>query len=406
MKKYVYPIIFILLLTTLALVFFRSKNQAQEPEILPPPLPTERIKTILIEPDMTFSTASELAGIDHTLMMTLLETAEEVYNLSSIRAGKELQYIFDITTNEFEQLIYPIDTEEELFVTKQEDDSWLAEKKEIQYNIKIKTVEGTIESSLYESAVAQNVDIRAIINLADVFAWSIDFGMGIRQGDVYKFIFEERYRNGAYIMPGKIIAARFVNNNKNIEGYYYHEGENEEGELLDGYYDPEGASLQKIFLKNPVHFRYISSGFTTGLRYVAAFDISTGHRAIDYAAAYGTPVQVVGDGQVIRAGWNGSYGNFISIRHNSIYTTNYAHLSQINVVYGEKVTQGEIIGKVGSTGFSTGPHLHFEVVKNGTKINPSTVDLPADKAVSKEKLADFKQSIIKWQEALYANPPG
>ncbi|OIO46740.1 MAG: hypothetical protein AUJ28_01925 [Parcubacteria group bacterium CG1_02_37_51] len=407
MKKYIYLIILIILLTTISLVFFHQKNQTQViEELSPPPLLTERTETILIEPDMTFSTASELAGIDHTLMMTLLETAETIYDLSNIRAGKKLQYVFDITTNKLEQLIYPIDTEEELFVIKQEDGSWLAERKKIQYDIKIKTVEGVIESSLYESAVAQDVDIRAIINLADVFAWSVDFGMGIRQGDTYKFIFEERYRDGQYIMPGEIIAARFVNDGNNIEGYYYNEGEDKDGDLIDGYYDPEGTSLQKIFLKNPVNYRYISSGFTTGLRYVSAFDVSTGHRAIDYAAASGTPIQAVGDGQVISAGWNGSYGNFVSVRHNSVYTTNYAHLSQINVKYGEKVSQGDIIGKVGSTGFSTGPHLHFEIVKNNTKINPATVDLPSDKAVAEENLEGFKQAIIKWQEALRANPPG
>jgi len=407
MKKYIYLIILIILLTTISLVFFHQKNQTQViEELSPPPLLTERTETILIEPDMTFSTASELAGIDHTLMMTLLETAETIYDLSNIRAGKKLQYVFDITTNKLEQLIYPIDTEEELFVIKQEDGSWLAERKKIQYDIKIKTVEGVIESSLYESAVAQDVDIRAIINLADVFAWSVDFGMGIRQGDTYKFIFEERYRDGQYIMPGEIIAARFVNDGNNIEGYYYNEGEDKDGDLIDGYYDPEGTSLQKIFLKNPVNYRYISSGFTTGLRYVSAFDVSTGHRAIDYAAASGTPIQAVGDGQVISAGWNGSYGNFVSVRHNSVYTTNYAHLSQINVKYGEKVSHGDIIGKVGSTGFSTGPHLHFEIVKNNTKINPATVDLPSDKAVAEENLEGFKQAIIKWQEALRANPPG
>jgi len=216
---------------------------------------------------MTFSTASELAGIDHTLMMTLLETAETIYDLSNIRAGKKLQYVFDITTNKLEQLIYPIDTEEELFVIKQEDGSWLAERKKIQYDIKIKTVEGVIESSLYESAVAQDVDIRAIINLADVFAWSVDFGMGIRQGDTYKFIFEERYRDGQYIMPGEIIAARFVNDGNNIEGYYYNEGEDKDGDLIDGYYDPEGTSLQKIFLTptyNEQIFEILESKLNTG----------------------------------------------------------------------------------------------------------------------------------------------
>ena len=363
--------------------------------------PLDREVVVEIESGMTFSDITEQVGIGGTLMHEILASSEDVYDLVKVRVGRQMKFSFNKDTDEFKQLIYPVDTEEELFITMQEDGSILAERKVIEYEIKMKTVGGSIDSSLYESAVEQGIDIRAIIDLADVFAWTVDFGMGIRQGDTYKFVYEERYRNGEYVMPGQIIAARFVNDGKIIEGYYFNEGENEEGQIVDGYFDPNGDSLQKIFLKNPVSFKYISSGYTTGMRYVEAFNVSTGHRAIDYAAAAGTPIRAVGDGQVSSAGWNNSgYGNRVTIRHNSIYSTNYAHMSKIYVRYGQYIQQGDIIGTVGSTGLSTGPHLHFEMVKSGTKINPLTVDLPSDKAVSEEKRGEFQEYIKQWQAQL------
>ena len=311
------------------------------------------------------------------------------------------KFYFDKETDQFIRLIYPIDTEEELYVEYDQEGNLVAERRPIEYQIKIKTVQGTIDSSLYQSAVDQGIDERAIIELADVFAWTVDFGMGIRVGDTYKFIYEERYRDGEYQMPGKILAAKFVNDGKVIEGYYFSEGADEDGDIVEGYYHPTGESVQKMFLKNPVDFKYISSGFTTGRRYVEAFNVSTGHRAIDYAAAAGTPIRVVGDGVVTFAGWSTvGYGNLTSIRHNSVFSTNYAHQSKIIVSYGQKVTQGQIIGYVGTTGFSTGPHLHFEMVKNGTKINPLTVDIPSSKSVSEDKMDEFKASIADWQRQL------
>ena len=354
-----------------------------------------------IEGGQTFSFLITKVGLDHKLMSDLLLVSKDIYDLATIRAGQEIIFIFDSSTQEFKKLIYSINSEEELYIYQNELNEWQAERKDIEYEIILKTVEGIIESSLYESALEQEVDIRAIISLADVFAWTIDFAMGIRKGDTYKFIFEERYREGEYISPGKIRAAQFLNDHKLIEGYYFSEGLDDNNKLIEGYYDPQGSSLQKIFLKNPVNFKYISSGYTTGRRYLSAFNTSTGHRAIDYAAKYGTPIRAVGEGKVVFAGWNREgYGNYISLRHNSVYTTNYAHLSKVYVNYGEIIEQGQIIGAVGSTGFSTGPHLHFEMVKNGTKVNPSTVDLPSDKSVSEEKMAEFKEVVKKWQKEL------
>lgn len=361
----------------------------------------DREALVVIETDMTFSIIAENVGLDKNLMQSLLSASKDVYDLSQIRVGREIKFIFAHEDDLLKQVIYPISSEEELYITKGTDGLWQAERKSIDYDVRLKTVSGTIDSSLYESALAQNIDERAVIALADVFAWSIDFGMGIYQGDTYKFIYEERYRNGQYIMPGKILAARFINGGNTVEGFYFSEGKDEAGEIIEGYYDPEGKSLQKIFLKNPVNFKYISSGFTTGKRYISAFNISTGHRAIDYAAAYGTPIISVGDGKVVFAGWSSQgYGYMVSVRHNGTYTTNYAHMSKILVKYGQAVKQGQTIGKVGSTGLSTGPHLHFEMVQNGAKVNPQKVDIPSGKAVSAEKLEEFKSSVIDWQKQL------
>jgi murein DD-endopeptidase MepM/ murein hydrolase activator NlpD len=361
----------------------------------------DREIVIDIESGMTFSIIAESAGLDHILMTALFEAASEVYDLARVKVGKPIKFYFDKQTDHLTKMIYQLDSEAELFI-EPSDEGWLAEIKDIDYEIKIKTVGGSIDSSLYQSALDQDIDIRAIIELADVFAWTVDFAMGIREGDTYKFIYEERYRDGEYIMPGKIIAAVFNNNSQVKEGYYFAEGLDEDGELIEGYFDLEGQSLQKIFLKNPVHFRYISSGYTTGLRYVEAFNVSTGHRAIDYAAKAGTPIRAVGEGVITSAGWNSQgYGNKVSIRHNSVYSTNYAHLQRIYVGYGQKVKQGDIIGTVGSTGFSTGPHLHFEMVKHGTKINPLAIELPSDKAVATADMARFQASILNWKQQLH-----
>ncbi len=370
----------------------QEKNSILEEKIVESPYYETSLK---IEPECTYGELMTQAEICNATSTIIFETAQDIYDLSKIRIGREIKLFKDKQTNELKQLIYRIDTEEELYVTLQEDGTWQAERKPIEYEVKIKTSQGTIESSLYETGLEQNLDEVAIIELAEVFQWTIDFAMNIRTGDYFKFIYEERYLNGEYIMPGNILAAKFINDGKEYSAYYF---ENSAGEY--GYFNEQGESMQKIFLKAPVAYKYISSGFTTGLRYVEAFNVATKHRAIDYAAPIGTPIKAVGDGTVVYAGWNGAYGNFISIRHNEVYTTNYAHLSRYAVKYGQKVSQGQTIGYVGSTGFSTGPHVHYEMVKYGTKINPQTEDFPSTDGIKEEEMESFQRIVEKYQEKL------
>lgn len=370
----------------------RPAQEAPGPE--EPAAPAMRVTRIDIPPEATFSELMKEAGVDAETAAEIHAASVGTLDLATIRAGKAIDLVYDAERGDLKELVYAPNPEEELRVTVGAA-GWTARLEPIAYDVRVKTAEGAIESSLYESALKQGLDDRTIVAMADVFQWTIDFAQDVRVGDSYKFIYEERWRDGRYVMPGRVLAAKYVNDGVEKRAFLYANADGEEG-----YYDEEGGSLRKMFLKAPVAFKYITSGFTTGRRYVAAFNVSTGHRAIDYAAKSGTPIRATADGTVVYAGWNGSYGNFVSVRHNGTYTTNYAHQSRIAVKKGQKVSQGQVIGYVGSTGFSTGPHLHYEMVKNGTKINPLREVFPGTDPIKPEEMEAFKAAIAKWKDAL------
>ena len=371
-----------------------TKPEARQDAATAPEAPKDRVDRIEIPPQATFSVLMEDAGVAAADAAGIYAASQDVYDLATIRAGKSLDLVYDHATGAFKELVYALNDEEELHVRKQ-GEAWIAAKETIAYEIRVKRVEGTVESSLYAAALAQGTDERAVSAMADVFQWTIDFAQDVRVGDTFKFVYEERWRDGSYVMPGHVLAAEYVNDGTTFRGYRFVDASGEEG-----YYDGEGKSLRRMFLKAPVAFKYITSGFTTGLRYVAAFNTSTGHRAIDYAAKAGTPIRATADGTVVSAGWSGPYGNLVSIRHNATYTTNYAHQSRLAVRRGQKVEQGQVIGYVGSTGFSTGPHLHYEMVKNGTKINPLRETFPGTDPVKAEEMEAFKAAIARWEQEL------
>lgn len=355
----------------------------------------DKIIEIEITPNATIGNLLTDQGLPATVTQAILNAAKPVYDLVKIRAGRNLSFHYDQSTNDFKQIIYQTDSEQELFVTKIAT-GWSAELKPINYEIKIKKFIGTINSSLYQTALDQNLDVRVIIALADAFQWNIDFATAPKKGDTFVFVYEERWRDGKYIMPEDILAAKYVNENEPYYLYYF-----EESKDNVGYFDEKGVSAQKMFLKAPIAYKYITSGFTTGLRCLERYGLCTGHRALDYAANSGTPIRAVGDGTVVSAGWSRvGYGNLTVVRHNGTYTTNYAHQSKFAVKAGQKVKQGQIIGYVGSTGLSTGPHLHFELVKNGVKVNPLKEITPPGKPIKPENKARFEEVIKKYQNDL------
>lgn len=394
------PIMFSIVLLSL---FIFNNNQAAEiddyndesaltieEEIIP-----DREEQLEIKSGSSFSSLLQDYGFSMTEINEIYNNTLDIYDFKNIKTGGFIKLKYKGNSDNLISLIYQINADQEIIVDLT-DGQYKAELVDINYDIEIEHIKTEITNSLYLSALSAGMDDKSIINLANAFQWTLDFSMDTQKGDVFELIYEKKYLKGEFKDSGQILAARYINSGKEFQVYYFEENEDNKG-----FFDENGNSVQKMFLKTPVEFKYISSGFTTGLRYIKEFNVSTGHRAIDYAAPIGTPIRAVGDGLITYVGWNGSYGNFISIRHNGTYTTNYAHLSRFAVKNGQRVKQGEIIGYVGSTGFSTGPHLHYEMVKNGIKINPLTEILPPGEAIKEENLARYYQEIAQWQEKFY-----
>lgn len=381
-------------LIAVSAVFLQGKNNL----FLPVADPDVVVKRDILT-GSTFSVIASEAGIATSTAGEILNSAKEVYDLAKIVAGKQLVFIYDQTSNALKGLVYEINKEEKLSVINTStttEEKWEAKIIPIEYTTELDQAKGIIESSLYETVVNQGLDQRLALELAETFAWQIDFAAQIQKGDTFKVIYEKRYRDGVYDHPGKILAAEFTNAGEKFQGYYF-----EGAETKTGHYDENGNSVQKVFLKAPLQFKYISSGYSLN-RFNPILKQFTKHRGIDYAAPAGTPVVTVGDGTVVQAGWNGYYGISVKVRHNETYSTVYGHFTSLakGIGVGTKVKQGQIVGYVGSTGLSTGPHLHYEMHKFGSLVNPFTEKIPAGEPVKEADKAAFEETFKKYREQL------
>jgi murein DD-endopeptidase MepM/ murein hydrolase activator NlpD len=248
-----------------------------------------------------------------------------------------------------------------------------------------KRVEGVLETCLWEACLEAGEDPQIALKLSDVLGWEIDFVTDPRKGDTFTMIYEELYCEGRKIGLGNVIGAVYTNEGDEhvAIGFAEPDGTME-------YYDCEGNSVRRVFLKSPLNYRRISSYFSHR-RFHPILKTYRPHYGVDYAAPTGTPVVSIGDGRVTRAGWNGGMGNYVEIRHNNIYSSCYGHLSKYGrgVRGGVRVKQGQVIGYVGSTGLSTGPHLDFRVKKYGSYVNPLTIDYPRGEPVGEERKEAF-----------------
>lgn len=239
---------------------------------------------------------------------------------------------------------------------------------------------GTISDSLFMSGQRESIPAATIIEMANIFGGVIDFILDPRLGDEFSILYEEKYLDGEYIGHGEILASRFTNQGKTYTAVRYLD---EEGEV--GYYNPEGESMRKAFLRSPLDVFRISSNFNPNRRHPILNTIRA-HKGTDYAAPTGTPIRATSDGTVTWSARNGSFGNLVVIRHAGGFETKYAHLSKFNrgARRGDRVRQGDIVGYVGSTGGATGPHLHYEFLMSGVHQNPRTILDKLPKAVSIE----------------------
>jgi len=328
----------------------------------------------------TWETISGKLDIGWELAQILLEASGDAHSLASIHIGNEFRVSYEEKSGELASLEYDISDEELLRI-----EGGIAQIEEILYDTQIITKRGIIESSLFETAQQEGIPVNIIMELAGIFAWDVDFASSVQPQDSFRVVYEERYRDGEYVGPGKIITAKFINSGREVFAFYYVDPEG-----VARYYNEEGKELRRQFLRSPLDYKRISSGFSYN-RFHPVLNTFTTHRAIDYAAAQGTPVSATADGQVTYAGWNGGNGNYVGIRHANGYITGYAHLSAFakGVTWGTWVKQNQVVGFVGSTGFSTGPHLHYEMRKNGALINPLRLDLPPGKMMASEYLEEF-----------------
>ena len=259
----------------------------------------------------------------------------------------------------------------------------------------------TINSSLYKAAHRIDIDQNLIMEMANIFGGVVDFVYDVRAGDTFSLLYEEHYIDGKKLGNGAILAAQFNNQSSNYNAFRYTYSN---GDV--GYYNEHGVSMRKAFLRAPLDFTRISSSFNPN-RLHPIFKTKRPHRGIDYSAARGTPVYAAGDGRVTRAGYSKANGNYVVIKHGEQYTTKYLHLHKRNVKKGQRVKQQQIIGSVGSTGYATGPHLHYEFLVNGVHRNPRTVlrKLPKAESIAKADKSAFLAQIgsLQMQLAAYNN---
>jgi murein DD-endopeptidase MepM/ murein hydrolase activator NlpD len=311
--------------------------------------------------------------------------------LSNIFAKTEIKIVIkeEFGSNKIVSLFYPV-SEIVTVEIKRNKNGFIVNENVLELEKKEVVLSNTIKKNLYSSAIEAGIEPNIIVEFANMYGFEVDFQRDIRSGDKFE-IYYEKYidENNVVRNTGKIIHASMFVNNKELSLYNFRFNNKE------GYYDVDGKSVIKTLMKTPINGARLSSSF--GLRKHPILGYNKLHQGTDFAAVTGTPIMASGSGVVLRAQKYKGYGNFVSIRHNSTYVTAYGHMSKYGrgIKKGVRVNQGQIIGYVGSTGMSTGPHLHYEVIKNGKRINSQRLKLPTGKTLNNEARNKFEIDRIK-----------
>ena len=328
-------------------------------------------------------------NISRSTAVKLAKATKPIFDLARfLKPGNELKLAID-DNGGLKGLSYPLDDERILWVTREKsDDQFVAQIQKKNYDVRLETITGLVrdDGSLFLAGKHAGLTKVMAVNLAALFEWDVDFARDIRVGDRFTVIREAKYFENERVREGDIIAAEFVNQGHRYRAVRY---TNTDGKV--GYFDPKGRSMRKMFIRAPVDFSRISSGFAKSRKH-PVLGFTRAHKGTDFAASTGTPVRAAGSGRVTFSGHRGGFGKLVLVRHNSKYTTAYAHLSKISkeLRKGSRVTQGQMIGQVGMTGTATGPHLHYEVRVNGKQVNPLTIQLPSANPVPRKYMADFR----------------
>jgi len=334
------------------------------------------------------------AGVDDPPAMSYLRSAPEARPIYQLRPGRAVHVGVD-DEGDLVALRFRTVGNDELTIART-DDGFRTERSVPSEEVRTTLRSGEIRSSLFGAADAAGIPDQVIIALADVFAADIDFYHDVRKGDRFTVVYETRFIDGEPAGTGRILAAEFVN-----DGHAYRAFQWRDGAGNVGYYGDEGRASRSAFLRSPLEFSRVTSGFTMA-RFHPLLRTWREHKGVDYAAPTGTSVRATADGTVTFAGWQNGYGNVIFIRHQGAYSTVYGHLSKLaaNLKVGDKIAQGDTIGYVGMTGWATGPHLHYEFRIADQPHDPLALDLPVAEPVTPERYAAFREGIAPLVESL------
>lgn len=409
MKKHVF-IYFLISVVAVMLAayfaFFRGNSTEIEMEELaldsiPEPkimfgLPIDSFELISskVEKNQTFSDILSQSNISQGVINQLVDSAQAVFNLRAIREGQPYHLFFKTDSiRKLHYFVYQMDKINYVRFSLQP----IIKVEKGRRKVKTDTVsaEGVITSSLWNTMKNSGINPMVALQMSDIYAWTIDF-YGLQKNDRFKVIFTTQSIDSVVVGIERILSCQFNHSGKDFYAFYF-----VQDSLKGDYFDEKGESLRRAYLKAPLKFSRISSGFSNA-RLHPVLKIRRPHHGVDYAAPKGTPVMTIGDGKVVSMSWDGGYGRRVVIRHNSNHKTGYAHLSGYakGLKQGGFVKQGDIIGYVGSSGLSTGPHLDFRFYENDKPVNPLTVESPPAIPIHENQKAIFQQFVDSWMKKL------
>ena len=357
-------------------------------------------KTLTVEKGSTLGEVMEKTGLSGDAYFSAMKAIQKHIDPRDLKPGQVVKAEVEIFQNKqtIKSIIYELSSLKSVSLSPNEAGLYTAQKIERPVEVKTYAATTTIDNSIYADLGAQDVPDGIINRLIKAYSWSVDFQRDIWGGEEIEVLYETKETDdGSYVRSNRLLYAKLKLRNKEMPIYLF---EKEEGYF--NYFDPTGQSIKRALLRTPLDGGRISSKY--GMRKHPVLGYNKMHKGVDFAAPTGTPIYAAGDGTVERASRFGAYGHYIRIRHNNSFKTAYAHLSRYakGIKAGKRVKQGQVIGYVGSTGRSTGPHLHYEVIKAGRQVNPHSVDLPIGEKLKGNKLAEFKR-LIKDYDRQYAS---
>ncbi|WLI48138.1 peptidoglycan DD-metalloendopeptidase family protein [Pseudomonas beijingensis] len=340
-------------------------------------------REVIVAKGDTLSTLFEKVGLPSTSVHEILASDKQAKQFAQLQRGQKLEFELN-PDGQLTNLHTKLSDLESITLTKN-DKGYVFNRVTAKPTVRSAYVHGVINSSLSQSAARAGLSHSLTMDMASVFGYDIDFAQDIRQGDEFDIIYEQKVVNGKSVGNGPILSARFTNRGKTYTAVRY---TNKQGN--SSYYTADGNSMRKAFIRTPVDFARISSKFSAGRKHPILNKIRA-HKGVDYAAPRGTPIKAAGDGKVLLAGRRGGYGNTVIIQHGNTYRTLYGHMQGFakGVKTGGTVKQGQVIGYIGTTGLSTGPHLHYEFQVNGVHVDPLGQKLPMADPIAKGERARF-----------------